>query len=307
MTDKLVVLNVYGSGRSGTTLIGTLLNQVEGVFYAGELQPLWGPSWLPDELCSCGKPALECPVWSRVLHQVIQDRHLSEFIAEMRDLRDTTSRARHLLFAPILRKNSVWHARQRRFIEQTEQLYRAIQHATGCRVIVDTSKWPSYSALMARYSALDWRTVHLVRDPRAVAQSWTRSKAWRNRAGSEVRQQGILQSALTWVVQNALVEALRPAWTHSLRLRYEDFTHAPDRYMDILLSFIGIEHCSLRLSAGEPLPLREHHILGANPDRLQRREISIVSDDAWRAQMPSAQRVLVWLISAPLALRYGYK
>ena len=56
-------------------------------------------------------------------------------------------------------------------------LYRAIATVTGARVIVDSSKLPSYLAVLRGVDGLDVRTVHLVRDPRAAAFSWQRAKA----------------------------------------------------------------------------------------------------------------------------------
>lgn len=307
MGMKLIVLNVYGSGRSGTTLVGTLLGQAGGVFYAGELQPLWGLGCLNEELCSCGKTVLQCPVWGRCLSELTGEQALSDYAAEMQRLRDATSRARHMLLAPIFRRQTGWLMQQQQYVERTEQLYRTIQAVTGCKVIVDTSKWISYSALMAEQSTLDWRVVHLVRDPRAVAYSWTRRKIWRNQAGSYVRRQGILRTALRWLVQNLLVEVFRTKWSFFLRVRYEDFAREPEQHLGDLLEFVETTQPRMTLQLDEPLVLTEHHIIGANPDRLDRREVTVRLDEEWRVHMPVVQRQLVWLVTAPLALFYGYR
>src|SRR5207248_2851202 len=67
----LTVLYIAGAGRSATTLVGNILNQVEGCFCAGELRHLWREgaprSGAPAGACGCGRCLPDCPVWSRVL------------------------------------------------------------------------------------------------------------------------------------------------------------------------------------------------------------------------------------------------
>ena len=56
------------------------------------------------------------------------------------------------------------------------KLYRAVQETTGSRVIVDSSKLPSYGYVLGMTPGVDLYVVHLVRDPRAIAYSWLRKK-----------------------------------------------------------------------------------------------------------------------------------
>jgi len=297
---SLTVVNVLSAGRSGSTVLATLLGQAPGAFYAGELQPLWGPAWLPDELCSCGQPVLRCPIWGSVLKDVLGDE-VGAAILRLRRLRDRTARARHVL----LPRCFAGRAREAAdFLAATARLYLAIQRATGCRVIIDTSKWPSYSVVAGRIAELDWRVVHLVRDPRAVAFSWGRPKRWKNAQGEQVVRLLPHQAAYYWLVQNGLIEAFRPRFAHYARVRYEDFAAEPQAVLSSLLDFIGV--------SAEPVSLemltqaRERHILGANPDRFTTGAIAVRPDDEWRQRMSRAARWAVTAITWPLMRRYGY-
>lgn len=306
MRDRLRIVHVYGSGRSGTTLVGTLLGQIDGVFYAGELHPLWGPSWLPDELCSCGQPVSDCPVWSRILKEVTAGRELPAFIAEMLHLRDTTSRARHLLFSSLYRARRGWLSNQQQFVEHTERLFRAIQQVTNCSVIVDTSKSPSYSALMARSSNLDWRVLHLVRDPRGVVWSWRRKKTWLTAKDSYTRQQGTAYTVIAWLVQNILAEVFRRSTQQYLRLRYEDFMEDPLRGLESVARFVGVVPTLNYVKEDATFYLGDHHSVGANPGRVSQREVKLKLDNEWKENMSVADKVLIWLLTLPLAARYRY-
>src|SRR5580692_3233646 len=62
-----VVLYIAGTGRSGSTLLASLLGEVDGVFSAGEVRYLWQRGLAESRLCGCGVPVRECLIWSRVL------------------------------------------------------------------------------------------------------------------------------------------------------------------------------------------------------------------------------------------------
>ena len=55
-------------------------------------------------------------------------------------------------------------------------LYEAIAEVARARVVVDSSKLPTYAMLLDGIEGVDVRVAHLVRDPRAAAFSWQRKK-----------------------------------------------------------------------------------------------------------------------------------
>ena len=63
--DGAAVLYVAGSGRSGSTLLARLLDQVDGLFAAGELRYVWQRGLLEDRLCGCGQPLQRLRVLGR--------------------------------------------------------------------------------------------------------------------------------------------------------------------------------------------------------------------------------------------------
>ena len=67
MSAPVRVLYFAGSGRSGTTVMNTILGQVPGCFAAGELRYLWHRGVVEDHRCACGEPFHSCPVWSQVM------------------------------------------------------------------------------------------------------------------------------------------------------------------------------------------------------------------------------------------------
>src|SRR3954447_11520040 len=65
--QKMRVLLVAGTGRSGSTIVSNLLGSVPGLVSVGELRYLWERGLLESGVCGCGAPVPECPFWPRVL------------------------------------------------------------------------------------------------------------------------------------------------------------------------------------------------------------------------------------------------
>src|SRR3954466_8311379 len=68
------VLSIVGPGRSGTTILGNILGEVQGITNAGELRWLWRRGLMEQRPCGCGLPPVECPRWSVVLDRFWRER-----------------------------------------------------------------------------------------------------------------------------------------------------------------------------------------------------------------------------------------
>src|SRR5690349_9744511 len=67
---QVKVLSIVGSGRSGTTVLASILGEVDGFTSAGELRWLWERGVVEGRPCACGAVPAECPVWSPVVDLV---------------------------------------------------------------------------------------------------------------------------------------------------------------------------------------------------------------------------------------------
>ncbi|MDQ4062557.1 MAG: sulfotransferase, partial [Actinomycetota bacterium] len=234
--DKVKVLYIAGFGRSGSTILGNVLGEIEGFFHGGEFNFIWERNVIENRLCGCGAPFDECEVWGSVLKRAFGA--MDEVDArEMVRLQTSGTRTRHipLMFSTIGRRMLV--SRLGMFMSRLQKLYGAVQETTGSQVIVDSSKLPAYGYVLGRTPGIDLYVVHLVRDPRAAAYSWLRKKPQpdTNRLSYMLRM-NIVKSALLWDVWNASCEALwRGSSTRYMRLRYEDFVEDPQRALTDIL------------------------------------------------------------------------
>ena len=76
------------------------------------------------------------------------------------------------MVAPRLRPAA--QADLERYTDVLSRLYRGIGEVAGARVVIDASKHASTAFLLRRVPGIDLRVVHLVRDSRGVAYSWTK-------------------------------------------------------------------------------------------------------------------------------------
>src|SRR5262249_58384738 len=72
MSAPLQVVYITGSGRSGTTLLGHILGQLEGFCFVGEAMYAWRA--LGQRLCGCGVPLESCEFWSAVRREAGGER-----------------------------------------------------------------------------------------------------------------------------------------------------------------------------------------------------------------------------------------
>ncbi len=307
MSNRIRVLCITGSSRSGSTILGTALGQIDGIFCAGELQRIWDKDWLLDEHCSCGRPILDCPHWSGIFATTI-GHYDAETAQRIRRARNSVVRLHGL--PRLLSAKSLDHlpGAVRDYVALTERLYHSIQQHTGCNVIVDTSKYPTYSYLLRLAPSLDVRVVHLVRDARAVVYSWQRIKSYPTAKGTRYMERHTApRSAAAWAILNSLADFLweRDA-THFCLIRYEDFIAQPRRTFQTILTHVGEPDAVPPLIGDEVLHIRSHHIIAGNANRFQTGRVKLSLDSEWRRKLGRLDALVATAMTFPLLRKYGY-
>ena len=308
-TDKIKILYLAGRGRSGSTLFDNMLGQIDGLFNVGELR-LWNRRLREDALCGCGERMVACPVWSAVFEQAFGGlRRTGD--RDILDLHESGARYRDVSALFFSRGRGRLRRQFGEYLESLRVLYEAIQAVTGARVIVDSSKSPSYGLLLGLMPTIDLYVVHLVRDPRAVAYSWLRQKqAQPPPAGDPLyrRHIGPALSSLLWNVSNAATERLeRVPGVHYLRLRYEDLLRAPADALQRTLAEVGMADAPLPLVNDTEVKIGKSHTVSGNPNRFKTGNIQLRLDDAWTTTMLSKDRRLVTALTWPWRRHYGYR
>ena len=306
----LKVLSIMGSTRSGSTILDNVLGSLDGFVSVGEVHYLWERGIIQSRRCGCGAPVPECELWSQVLSEVMNDRDAAAAGPDgIAQLQRRTARVRHTP-AMLCRSADSIHPDSLLsvYTHVCARLYRAIQHATGAAVIVDSSKRPSDAALNHLLPGIQSYVLHLVRDPRAVAFSWLRHKAEFDGSDEEMPRHGALYSSVRWLGLNAVgdIVRLRQGGRRTILLRYEDFVARPLEIIENIIEFVD--------EPVEPTPfidertvlLKPNHTVSGNPSRFVSGPVELRDDGAWRGHLERGDRLLSTAICLPLLRHYHY-
>ena len=307
------VLFIGGMGRSGTTVVERLLNELPQAFAVGESIFLWKRGLRDGERCGCGRPLRSCPFWTAVGDVGFGGwDHVDA--AELTALREAVDRTRRVPALLARRRTSALSAAQRRYLDHLVTVLVAAEQVASEMagqpvVLLDSSKHLSSAALLTLDPRLDVRVLHLVRDPRGVAHSRMRTKR-RPEAGNVVMSTVSPQnSASRWVTDNTGFEALAARGVPTLRLRYEDVTADPRAALLDVARFIGVETDAQDLAFLQGHTARfstPMHSAAGNPVRFAGDELTIHADRSWQDHLAVGPRRLVTAIASPMLVRYRY-
>jgi UDP-N-acetylglucosamine transferase subunit ALG13 len=305
--DAPVTLFIGGSGRSGSTLLERLLEQVPGVVALGEVVHLWTRGIRNDELCACGNPFSACEFWTSVgrrafggWDQVDVDRVL--------ELKSRVDRQRRIPLTALRHTTATFRKELLEYADHYRRIYAAARDVVGAQVVVDSSKHASTALALSHDRGIDLRTVRIVRDPRGVAYSWSKSVE-RPETDGEVlmpRYSPVTSTAL-WTAQNVGLGGLAHRGLPVATVRYEDLVVDPALHVERLWQTLGLPGTGvLPVATGNTVDLGVGHSVAGNPMRFRQGLVSLASDDTWKRSLSASDRRLVTALSLPALVRYGY-
>jgi hypothetical protein len=302
------ILYIGGYGRSGSTLVGRVLGELPDTVCVGETRYLWSRGLLDNVECGCGAPFRSCPFWGAVGDEAfggwsrVDAKRLTE-VDHITNLLATLP----FYWIPWLRPALADMIDD--YAAHLSALYAAIFRVSRAKTIIEISKDPTFACLLMRMPHSDLRILHLVRDSRAVAFSWTRRRREPSPIGGQqfMGQFSPIHTAKSWVTWNAAFNALSAAHSPYLKLTYESFVADPRRAMHKLSAFANeaLVPPDSQLTDTE-VKLGDHHIFSGNPMRATTGWLPIRLDDEWQTQLSTAQLAKVTAITWPLLRLYGY-
>ena len=311
--DDVEVVYIAGIGRSGSTLLARALGSIDGYHTAGEFMHLFGRGMARNEECACGARVRSCDVWRQVIED-IESRGLCDDPSDVEAFRHRMTEGRSILspFAPWSMNGT--RERFERFRALLSVTYRSLRRTTGCRVVVDSSKSPSYGRILLGVEGVRLHVVHLVRDSRGVAFSLQKRRRRPGTYSHELldRRSAIVGSTL-WSAANLLTESLRERAASFVRVRYTDFVRSPDEEVARVLRAVRSERGGepparpLPHLNGRAVRLGVQHVLASNPHvRDEIGELELEEDLEWPRRLARTKRWLVSALTLPLLRRYGY-
>jgi hypothetical protein len=305
------ILFIVGMGRSGTTLLELLLGRLQGWVAGGELRRYWHGEAIPGWICGCGRPLADCEFWSQVRAELREGGILPDEYPRFLALQHS-----HLRLRPVPMARLVLGASGAgdtlsplyRYQLAMSRLYRAVARVGEARVVVDSSKQPPDAYLTTWNPEVEVFAVHLVRDPRAVAHSFSKRIPEPQPDFEYMPSSGPLGTTIRWDLRQGLCETLlkRRLGGRYTRMRYEDLVRDPAAAVRSIARFAHEPDPDLGFLHDGRVEFDPNHTFSGNPFRLRQAAIEIHPDEAWRAKMSAGDKALATATALPLLKRYGY-
>lgn len=307
MANSVKIAFIGSELRSGSTLLDIALGQLPSVHSCGEIRSIWYEALSENPLCGCGRPFLECTFWSAVGARAYGGWDARPALKALKLARSLD----RLRMIPLLLTHQRWPALRQKvdaFAESLSRLYLAIRDISGASVIVDSSKYPSTAMLLSLAPSADLRLIHLVRDSRGVAYSWTK-KIVKPDTGRPMPTQAPFATAARWVYINSMLNLLRSSGIPAVLLRYESLVQTPKEALLNILKILDEQRLRSHVEeivVGDTLVVHKPaHIIGGNYSKMKKAP-TIRLDDEWRTRMPLREKATVTILTSPLLWRYGY-
>jgi hypothetical protein len=224
--------------------------------------------------------------------------------------------ARHRRIPRLLVSSLQWleSANLNQYRQILARLYAAVKEVSGCSVIVDSTKDPAYALLLRKVLGLDLRFIHLVRDSRGVAYSWSKEDVeqpeYRHHPvlrDTLVRSRSSWREAREWDVKNIVFHFVARSKRHRC-VKYESLMSEPEQELErlIRLSEEGRIVPSEATQLCREFEFLPFHTLGGNRVRFERGRIKLHVDDEWKTKMRLSQKLIVGALTLPLLIAYGY-
>jgi hypothetical protein len=302
------VLFLGGAGRSGSTLLERMLGQLPEAVAVGEVVHLVRRGLLDDDGCGCGCPFSVCPFWTKVGEHAFGGWPTGADAQRWEADQLAVDRNRDVP-ALVTGGSASFRAAVARHTERLGSLYRSVAEVSGATVIVDSSKHVSTALVLRRTAGVDLHVVHLVRDSRGVAHSWTKEVARpETREGTTMPRYHPASAAAWWDWFNLGFAGIARLGVPTTTLRYEDLVADPRRHIGAIARSVGLraDRDALAFLTDSSVRLDSDHSVAGNPMRFRTGTLHLRADDAWRSELDVGSRRIVTAVTAPLLARHGY-
>lgn len=307
--ENTELLYIGGHGRSGTTIVERIFARGIGAFSAGEVHRFWEYGISKKWKCACNEELTDCPFWGEVLGNVTRRMgiELKDIVYAWRKV--ARPKSIPFIFLPSIR-TSCFSKSLDLYTSFLSVFYNEVSSVSGRKRIVDSSGSAIHGCILSRVEGVDVSMVHLVRDPRAVANSNKRVKNNPASSGNnKMSRKGVVRTSISWRVVNRILDFLREKQFENCTIaRYEDLFLNPSVEFSSLADKIGLEFENKKVFKNfSTVVFEEDHMGQGNPIRYKNGEIDLYVDDKWKREMRYIDRLICFLMCYDVISEYKYK
>lgn len=282
--SPIPIIYLLGAGRSGTTILATVMNAHPKVQTVGELHQYFDHISGANK-CSCGNDLANCEFWGAISHQYSDSlKQLSNWRQICKEKEAHSNIPKYLVSKKEVKVYS----------NIQERLFSTISEEINKNWILDSSKYIGRYLLLKRNKNLQLKGIYVVRDVRGVITSFKKQvQTFRNP----------LSTIFYYLIVNATAQWV--CWTdHNVtKVRYEDFMEDPEKVLRRVYDKISLD---LNEEVSLPEEFVMPHIIGGNRMRSQNK-IKLLYDVKWKWELSMWQKTLYYCLASPIMLLNGYK
>lgn len=270
------IIYLLGRGRSGSTLLSFLLGSQKNILNVGELKNFWEYHCREDKMggiCSDGIKLNNHPFWTEIRNEL--KNQLDEEFPNLKAENKTD------------------------FQKNNTAMFDAIFRVSGEKYIVDASKKFERLKKLLKFNKNIY-TIHVVRDPRAYANSIIKY----NKRRIEVERKkpvNVSSKVFIWGLYNLYIKFyFKIRRVKHITVSYEDLVDNPQKNLHKILNFVGYQNnTTINFSKNQP-------VFCGNFWFLESKETKIKKDELYKKSLTKKQFLYFTMLSFPVLLFYGY-
>lgn len=282
--SKVQLIYLLGAGRSGTTLMATLLDTHPKIRTLGEMHQFF--QHVKDEKnCSCGLALKDCPFWGNMSKFFVADeKEISKYYEYCERKEKHKNIPAYLISSP----------HDPRYSEPQKFVFSAIKnHINSDEWLLDSSKYIARFLLLKDDKAFKLKGIYMVRDVRGVITSF-KKKVQTSRQP--------LSAIFYYLIINFFGQIVCWLDNDVIKVRYEDLVLKPEETLSRIYGHVyGTNEKKISLPEYFVMP----HLIGGNRMK-EKSKIRLNLDEKWRNDMSRWNQIIYYLLAFPTMVLNRY-
>jgi hypothetical protein len=294
MNNKVTVIYIMGAGRSGTTILTTLLGGSSLIFSTADLMQVYDYK-SQDKTCGNGVKFSKSEFWKSVFKCFPVEYNNNASNIAKRNHKIEHHKAALSTILGIYNRNVVTP-----YLEEQAKLFFAISKVSDKNIIVDSSKYPVRGLLFNMLNEnIDVKYIYNIRDVRGVVNSFSKKVQTPRNALSTIYYYfviNVITQVIFWMLPNK----------NKIKVRYEDLMV---NHHDVFASLSELLNIPFR-DVIDKLDNNESFDIGPVIEgnrMVKNRKVKLKYDNCWQFNLSRFKQIIFYILTAPLMIINRYK
>lgn len=279
---KLIYL--LGAGRSGTTVMATVLGAHPEILTVGEMHQFLD-HMVENKDCSCGQNITNCRFWNTVLGELTAISDNGNTIQTF-----SNSKERHRNIPLLLMSKK----KDKKYLNVHDKILNEIFKVTSKDYLLDSSKYIARYLLLRKSDEFEVKGIYVVRDVRGVINSFKKNVQ---------TSRGPISTIIYYCLVNMFGQLICWIDKDVVKIKYEDFVESPDITLAKIYDHLQIVKKNF---VKDENVFKVPHIIGGNRLKHQN-EIVILKDEKWKKNIPRNKQLFYYFLTLPFMILNNYK